>query len=418
MCRRLLVLLVALVLVAPPVGLASNRSASAAGGIPLFQPADRLDSPARGTTARAEWFAGHYGAKRGSDVALYINELYRLAPMVGLNPAIIIAQSALETDTWRTVYWSDHLNPAGIGITSSGSPSYTWNNGTDAARGHLVHFYLYAVGEVRSGNILYPYKSLDPRYDAAVSAGYAGIADTINDLTGRWATDPNYAPKIAGRGNDIFIRHRLLGTGHTSNSSSAALADDASGATAWVTITSTPPDAAFMWVDLGEVRSIGTIRWLFKETGYADLMRVQVSTDRATWTTIGRFGNAPALQWQGVAYQTQARYVRFRFSNPNRDPKLGSLAEVQVWPPTVPALAVTNTSAAAADAPLTSLSTGDAPPTATPATSRLATTTPSSAPISEGAAADPETSTAATMTPPPVGRTPGVRDREGTPAAS
>jgi hypothetical protein len=90
------------------------------------------------------------------------------------------------------------------------------------------------------------------------------------------------------------------------------------------------PSYAYVWFDLGSSKKIGTVRWEFGETGYADQVLIQVSNDKKTWTTVATVGNAPAGAWQSLAYGGSARYVRLYFNNPNRDPKLGAVAEVQL----------------------------------------------------------------------------------------
>lgn len=166
---------------------------------------DPLLGPARGSPARVLATALLAGAARPEQLWAYVTEVYRLAPKVGLDPAIVVAQSALETGRWQSAAWIDHLNPAGIGITGSDVAGPTWASGTDAARAQIVHLYLYAAGPIPSDHPLAPYVALDPRYEAALSAGRARIANTIADLSGRWATDPNYGDGIARVGN------RLLG---------------------------------------------------------------------------------------------------------------------------------------------------------------------------------------------------------------
>ncbi|HEV2109481.1 MAG TPA: discoidin domain-containing protein, partial [Thermomicrobiales bacterium] len=171
-------------------------------------------------------------------------------------------------------------------------------------------------------------------------AGYAGVAGTISALTGRWATDPVYGEKLAGRGNDQLVRHRISAAYQSSNSVSAWLADDANAGTAWQS-TATYPSLAVATYDLGTVRSLGLVRWMFQESGYADAMRVELSSDGVSWRTLVSAGNGPRLQWQGLMLNSSARYVRFVVTNPYRDLKLGSLAEVQFWPPTTAPLPFT-----------------------------------------------------------------------------
>ncbi|MDQ3513472.1 MAG: discoidin domain-containing protein [Chloroflexota bacterium] len=297
-----------------------------------MQTTDTIRGAARGSAASAIAYASRYGAARPTDVASYIGEVYRLAPLLGFDPAIVVAQSALETDTWRTTYWANHLNPAGIGITYDGQGSFTWSTGIDAARGQLVHLYVYAVGPVSDGHVLAPYRELDPRYAAAIAAGYAGSARTIGDLTGRWATDPAYGPKIAGRGNDHLYRYRVSGYAASAGSGPGPSADDLSPATAWESPATGPP-SAFVQFDLGAARPVGLVRWLHRETGFADALTIQTSIDGASWATLLTAVNAPALQWQGTVAGRTARFFRFAYANPNRDVKLGSLAEVQFFPP-------------------------------------------------------------------------------------
>jgi hypothetical protein len=134
----------------------------------------------------------------------YVGEVYRLAPLAGLDPAVVVAHSALETGWWQSPAWVEHLNPAGIGVTGADVDSPTWANGVDAARAQIVHLALYANGPIPPDHPLAPYIALDPRYAAAVDAGRGGSARSIADLTGRWATDPHYASSIARVGNDIF----------------------------------------------------------------------------------------------------------------------------------------------------------------------------------------------------------------------
>ena len=59
-------------------------------------------------------------------------------------------------------------------------------------------------GAVGAGHALAPYLALDPRYQAVLDAGWAGSVRTSRNLTGKWATDPEYHTKIVARGNAIF----------------------------------------------------------------------------------------------------------------------------------------------------------------------------------------------------------------------
>ena len=165
---------------------------------------DLLLATPRGSATQALASASGAGAMRTDDLRAYVTEVYRLAPLVGLDPAIVVAQSALETGWWQSPAWTDHLNPAGIGITGPEVASPSWESGVAAARAHLVHLFLYAAGPIPPGHTLEPYIPLDPRYDAALSAGRARSTTRLTDLAGRWATDPDYATSIARVGRILF----------------------------------------------------------------------------------------------------------------------------------------------------------------------------------------------------------------------
>jgi N-acetylmuramoyl-L-alanine amidase len=165
---------------------------------------DPLLAVPRGSAVRALASALRAGARRPEDLRTYLMEVYRLAPLVRIDPAIVVAQSAHETGWWQSPAWTDHLNPAGIGITGSDVASPSWESGEAAARAHLVHFFLYAAGSIPPGHPLEPYIPLDPRYDAALAAGRAKSAISLADLTGLWATDPDYGGRVARVGTRLF----------------------------------------------------------------------------------------------------------------------------------------------------------------------------------------------------------------------
>ena len=149
--------------------------------------------------------------ERVTDFIEYIEEVFRLAPLVGIDPAIVVAQSAHETGDWTSYWWRERLNPAGIGITGDpvqNEASHTWQNGTEAARAHIVHLWLYCDGiPGREGLMpteISPYRDLDPRRQALIDSGWVDTVVTLADLTGKWAVDPNYGKLIAGKFNVIF----------------------------------------------------------------------------------------------------------------------------------------------------------------------------------------------------------------------
>lgn len=172
---------------------------------------DPIVASARATAADIErWYVETYDRPVPTDVHLYLTELDRLCRIVGFDTLLLAAQSVHETDAWQSPWWVQRRNPAGIGITgdpTQDAASQTWANGTDAARGHVAHMISYAGGVALTMERLDLPSNLhtyDQRWRAPIDAGYT--AHNLSDLTGRWATDPQYANGIVARANEI-ARH-------------------------------------------------------------------------------------------------------------------------------------------------------------------------------------------------------------------
>ncbi len=175
------------------------------GTVIPFAVTNAIVGPARGTPDAVIAFARQSGATRMNEVERYVREVYRLAPEIGFDPAILIAQSALETGYWRSSWWQYRLNPAGLGIT--GDPrqedgSQTFASGTMSARGQIAHMHAEVYGASRAlPDVL---QGADTTYQRVFEAGWAGTIVTIDDLSGTWAVDPRYAGKIVRVGREIF----------------------------------------------------------------------------------------------------------------------------------------------------------------------------------------------------------------------
>ena len=151
-----------------------------------------LTGPSQGTAAQFLELAQAKDSKRPGDVADYLDEVYRLANLAGIPAHIVVCQGIHETDWWRSHWWESRCNPAGLGITGDklqNEASKDFGDGRTAARAHVVHLGLYIFGVEEFPDVLRPYQALDPRWDAAIKAGYAGKTKILADLTGRWAKD-------------------------------------------------------------------------------------------------------------------------------------------------------------------------------------------------------------------------------------
>lgn len=170
-----------------------------------FHYTNAIVGPTRGTPEQAIEYARRAGADRMDEVERYIREIYRLAPGIGFDPALLVAQSALETGYWQSKWWNDRLNPAGLGINDNPSThpySASFPNGTIAARAQLAHMH----AEVYGNRVVLPsvLQGTDVTYELVFKAGWAGTVVTLEDLSGTWATDPQYGWKISRVASYIF----------------------------------------------------------------------------------------------------------------------------------------------------------------------------------------------------------------------
>ena len=170
-----------------------------------FHYTNAIVGPARGTPEQAIEYAERVGSLRMADVELFIYEMYRLAPTLGFDPALMVAQSAHETGYWKSDWWENRLNPAGLGINDDPSThegSETFPNGTIAARAQLAHMH----AEVYGNRVALPaeLQGVDVTYELVFKAGWAGTVVILEDLSGTWATDPLYGWKVSRVAANIF----------------------------------------------------------------------------------------------------------------------------------------------------------------------------------------------------------------------
>ena len=138
--------------------------------------------------AKVRWIVGRY---------------FDVAPRVGVDPLVAIAQMDHET-AHLSSYWSQtpRRNPAGIGVTGepgAGESFPSWYDSVDAHVGRLLAYALpKGAGTARQKRLIavaLSWRTLPDRY--------RGVAPTIYGLQGRWATDRYYASKLARVGDAI-----------------------------------------------------------------------------------------------------------------------------------------------------------------------------------------------------------------------
>lgn len=157
--------------------------------------------PSTGSINTVIKFAKSLNIKDILGVTEFLNELWRVASLGGMDPFSIAVQSALETDNWREPNWTAFRNPAGIGITVHLMPSPYVFTPTTAARAVVLHHCAY-TGKLPKE--LKQYVSSDPRYKNVFDAKFNGTVKEWSDYgQGKWAADPNYFTNLEIRRSAI-----------------------------------------------------------------------------------------------------------------------------------------------------------------------------------------------------------------------
>jgi hypothetical protein len=117
----------------------------------------------------------------------YISE----AAIEGVNHDVAFCQMCLETNYLRfggdVARWQNNF--CGLGATGRGAPGASFKIMEIGVRAHIQHLKAYA------GTTLLRRSVVDPRFGRV----RRGTAPYVEDLTGKWATDPQYGAKIRAK---------------------------------------------------------------------------------------------------------------------------------------------------------------------------------------------------------------------------
>jgi hypothetical protein len=171
------------------------------GPVTQFSP---LHTAPRAPAAKCVQFllASDHGEYTDGDVKAIVGHYYAIAPAVGLDPLLVVAQMVEETGH-LTSFWSQRprRNPAGIGVTGKpgvGLSFPDWKTAAHAHTGRLLAYSLSGSGTAAQSRLIEEALAFRP-----LPASKRGVAPTLAGLNGNWAQDPGYAKKIASVANQI-----------------------------------------------------------------------------------------------------------------------------------------------------------------------------------------------------------------------
>ena len=179
-------------------------------GDPVTADSPLLAAPrASAAHARAYLLAQAHGAYDDADVDRIVGLYYQVAPAVGLDPLLVVAQMSEETEHLSS-FWSQRprRNLAGIGVTGEPGVGLSFPDLATAVRAHTGRLLAYALAA----------DACDPAQTQLIAEALAfrplpdnlrGSARHLSGLATTWAADPQYATKIAAVARDI--RHQTPG---------------------------------------------------------------------------------------------------------------------------------------------------------------------------------------------------------------
>lgn len=166
----------------------------------ILEDADHIMDVGRTTQSQFEFYLNKVNSealRNFPDIAkLYIEE----AEKEGVNHDIAFCQMCLETGHLQ---FGNQVNPnqnnfCGLGAVDGGGEGASFNDTRTGIKACIQHLKAYGS----TAPISHP-PIIDPRFDLVSR----GVAETVHDLAGRWASDPEYGEKILRilkRVNEVF----------------------------------------------------------------------------------------------------------------------------------------------------------------------------------------------------------------------
>lgn len=122
----------------------------------------------------------------------------------GVRGDLVFCQSLLETNYWRfgNLVLAEQNNFAGIGAFGGSNRGAVFPTPQAGIEAQIQHLYAYSTSLPLPANTV----QIDPRFDLVTR----GIAPAWENLSGRWASDPNYGEKITGIYKDLLATQGAL----------------------------------------------------------------------------------------------------------------------------------------------------------------------------------------------------------------
>ena len=163
-----------------------------------------LRSPGAAQKALADRIlARDHGGYSAAEVRAIVRKYAATAKEAGLDPLLVVSQMVLETGN-LTSFWSQppRRNPAGIGVTGEPGKGVSFRSWDKAVRAHVGRLLAYALPE-GEGTLAQRTLIKEALAVRPLPSDRRGCAPKLSGLAGTWATDEEYAQKIARLANEF-----------------------------------------------------------------------------------------------------------------------------------------------------------------------------------------------------------------------
>jgi hypothetical protein len=175
----------------------------------MIKVTDRFVAPSRGTVADVDAFFEDHPPCRLEESKRVARRVFALSVAANFDYSLAMSRIADETgatsgDIARfliSAIYCERLNIGGLGVTDGGDLGISFDTPEDAADAYMAHLFTYVLGN--NYNVLGVTPSTDVRFNATPAA-WRGSVKTLDDLRGKWFTNPEGAINSANRGNAIF----------------------------------------------------------------------------------------------------------------------------------------------------------------------------------------------------------------------
>ena len=249
----------------------------------MIRISDKWLSGTRGSVAEVLAFFDRFPPNRRADSEAIVRRAFDLCHAAKMDFSLAISRIADETGSldgpafFVSDIYTSRLNIGGLGVTDDEDEGISFTDPVKAADAYMAHLFTYVLGD--SYNVLGVTPDTDLRFEAT-PAEWRGSVTTLDDLRGKWFSNPDGAINSAARGNAIF----------------AGIPDQQDGPPIYPETRIPIPTGATSI----EIPGVGTV-----------MLRSNVP-DRFVATNEGVFRTAPALdapQATNTGYQTGGTYT-------------------------------------------------------------------------------------------------------------